>query len=62
MQLRRRLDQAGEDRDLALQQAQELSDKLEAEIREKEELERKLVSTQNQVDDLQYQLEEVSSK
>ena len=62
MELRRRLDRAGEDRDLALQQAQELSDNLEDEIKEKEELSGKLASMQNQVDDLQYQLEEVSNK
>ena len=62
MELRRRLDKAGQDRDLALQEAQELSDKLEAEVREKEELSGKLASMQSQLDDLQYQLEEVSSK
>ena len=62
MELRRRLDKAGQDRDLALQEAQELSDKLEGEVKEKEELSGKLASMQNQLDDLQYQLEEVSSK
>ena len=62
MELRRRLDKAGQDRDLALQEAQELSDKLEGEVKEKEELSGKLASMQNQLDDLQYHLEEVSSK
>ena len=57
-----RIQDAASDRESALEQAQEMADKLERAEKERGELQEALVSAQNQVDDLQYQLDELSKR
>ena len=61
-ELRERLDHANEERDSALQQAQRLSDKLEKKLKEVDNLGESLTKAQNFIQELQYQLEEVTKR
>ena len=62
LESQQRIQDAASDRESALEQAQEMADKLERAEKERGELQEALVSAQNQVDDLQYQLDELSKR
>ena len=53
---------AAEERDSALQQAQEMSERLDISEKERDELQLALEASQNQMEELQFQFEEISSQ
>ena len=57
-----RLDNATHERDSALQQAQDMADKLDVVQIERDQLQQELESAQNQADELQFQFEELNSR
>ena len=61
-QLRQRLDQANKERDLALQNAQELADELDLLTKERDNLIESGNQSYQQIEALQYQLEEMAQK
>ena len=61
-ELRERLDRANEERDSALQQAQNLSDRLSRKETQVEELRDNAVKAHNQIQTLEEQLEDVTRR
>lgn len=62
LELRGRLDNAVEERETTMQQAQELSDQLEKANKDREQLQENLVTSTGQVDELQTQLDELMAR
>ena len=62
LELQQRIQDATSDRESTLEQAQKMADQLEGAEREKGDLQEALVAAQNQVEELQDQLDELSRR
>lgn len=61
-ELQQKVNDVASERDSTLQQAQEMSERLDAAEKERDQLQLELESSQNQIEELQFQLEEISSR